>query len=64
MVPILPFILFNTQISNSNAGSIIATLGVGIYYVVLIVCFPKVAGDAIMNIVYKKMPFLKKLRVA
>lgn len=64
LVPILPFILFNTQISNSNVGSIIATLGAGIYYMVLIICFPKVAGDAIMNIVYKKMPFLKKLRVA
>lgn len=61
--PIILFLAFHNQISHNLWWSIGSTLLSIIFYVLLIISFPNVAGDFIMDLVYKKLPFLNKLRV-
>lgn len=63
VLPLAVYIAFYSEISSSFIWSLTGTLLTVIYYISLIICFPTVAGDYIMNFIYKKAPALKKLRI-
>lgn len=61
--PIVLIMIFYSQISHNIIWSILATIFTIVFYVGLIICFPRVSGDFIMEYMYKKLPLLKKFRI-
>lgn len=63
VLPLVLYAMFFKQINGVFFYSIIATSVLGVYYLFLILCFPKVAGEFIMNALYNKVPNLRKFRI-